>query len=429
MQPARPYRPKVSRETRLLLTAAVLAIAALWLLARIRFQGLPATPNPIPAVLSQLASNPRYDDLAGQLAQIQSRLQPSLLVVGVPSASERSAVTSPRSVAIKLRDDLIVTLVHPGTSPEQWSDATVLANDAASGLVVARVMTAGSMPHALPWIPRRLQQPRYVFATDVSPAGVSLRPVFIGSLHPIDTPLWAAQLWAVPAGTDLAPGAFLFTTDAELAGIAIAHGGETVIVPIATLLAEADRLLATPPGSGGTIGIDVQALTPPVAAASGAQRGVIVTSVDGDGAAAGRVMVGDVIESVDGREVATLQHWTVRVARLAPGETLALGVRRRGELLDIALVAAAPATPPEARPLGLTLRGRPGIGAEVVRVERASAAEGAGLMAGDVITLVAGVSAPSPTQVMRTFAAADQGQRILIAVTRGGGHFVTTLER
>ena len=95
MPPARPYRPKVSRETRLLLTAAAVAIAVLWLLARVRFQGLPDAPNPIPAVFSQLASPPRYDDLAGQVAQIQSRLQPSLLGLNPPAPT-------PPSVAIKV---------------------------------------------------------------------------------------------------------------------------------------------------------------------------------------------------------------------------------------------------------------------------------------------------------------------------------------
>jgi hypothetical protein len=54
----------------LLLTAGVLAVAALWLLARIRFPERPVTPNPVPSVLSQLARGPTYDDLAGEIAQL-----------------------------------------------------------------------------------------------------------------------------------------------------------------------------------------------------------------------------------------------------------------------------------------------------------------------------------------------------------------------
>lgn len=423
MQPARPYRPKVSRETRLLLTAAVLAIAVLWLLARIRFQGVTNAPSAIPAVLSQLAASPRYDDLAVQLAQIQSRLQPSLLLLDAPSAA------ASRSMAIKLRDDLVVTLVREGTNAAPWKGTTVLARDPASGLAVASSMTAASMPHALPWTPRRLQQPRYFFATRAAPAGVSLHPVFVGSLTPIDTPLWAGQLWAAPAGTDLAPGAFLFSTDAELVGLVIANGGDAAIVPSATLLAEAERLLSLPPGSGGTLGIDAQALTPPIASLTNASLGVVVAAVDEAGPGAGRVTAGDVIEAIDGRALATFQHWHVRLARLAPGDSLTLRVRRRGDLRDVTVLAAASPGAPSSPLLGLTLRARTRVGAEVVRVDRATAADRAGLAAGDVITLVADVPAPSPAQVQRAFAAATAGQRVMVAVTRGDSHFVTALER
>ena len=52
-------RSRVSRETRQLLIAALVAVVALWLLARIRFPGAPATPNPIPSLLSQLSVAPR----------------------------------------------------------------------------------------------------------------------------------------------------------------------------------------------------------------------------------------------------------------------------------------------------------------------------------------------------------------------------------
>ena len=62
----------------------------------------------------------------------------------------------------------------------------------------------------------------------------------------------------------------------------IAHGGRLAIVPGATVLAEADRLVATPPGPTGTIGIEVQDLTPAVASVTGAAAGVVVTWVDAE---------------------------------------------------------------------------------------------------------------------------------------------------
>jgi len=429
METSSAYRPRVSRETRLLLTAGVLAVAALWLLARIRFPERAVTPNPVPSVLSQLATGPKYDDLAGEVAQLQARVQPSLLALGVPSAIPGSPQSSHWTAAIRLRDDLAVTFVPPGSNRGRWNDATILAYDAASGLAVARVPVPAPTSPPVPWTPRQPKQSRYLLASDVSPDGVSLRPVFVGSLDPIESPLWSEPLWAVPGRTDLAPGSLLFTSSAELAGMVIAYGGGLAIVPGGTVLAEANRLVAMPPAPAGTIGIEVQDLTPPVASVTGAAVGVVVTWVDADGAASEQLMAGDVIEAVDGRALATRQHWDVRVARLAVGETLTLRVRRRGELRDVALAAGVPAAQPASRSLGLTLRGRTKVGAEVVRVERGSAADRAGLAVGDVITLVAEVSAPTPAQVLRSFASVGQGQRVMVAVTRGDAHSVTTLER
>jgi len=424
-----PYRPRVSRETRSLLTAGVLAIATLWLLARIRFPERPVTPNPVPSVLGQLARGPNYDDLAGEIAQLQARLQPWLLVLGLPSPAHASSQTSLRPAALRLRDDLAVTLIPPGSHSERLKDRAILARDPASGLAIARVPLPGSTSPPVPWTPRQPQQARYLVASDVSRAGVSLRPVFVGSLDPIASPLWSEPIWSVPGRTDLMAGSFLFTSSAELAGLVMRHGGGLAIVPGGIVLAEAERLLATVPAPPGALGIEVQELTPAVASVAGALAGVVVTWIEADGAAKGQLSAGDVIEAVDGLALASRQAWDVRVARLEQGETLTLRVRRRGELREVKVTAGAAVPQPDPQSLGLTLRARPRIGAEAVRVESGSAAERAGLAAGDVITLVGELSAPAPAQVLRSFAAIGQGQRVLVAVTRGDTHFVTTLER
>lgn len=427
METSTPYRPRVSRETRLLLTAGVMAVAALWLLARVRFPERPVTPNPVPSVLSQLASGPKHDELAGEIAQLQARLQPSLLALDVPSAV--SPHTSPRTAAIRLRDDLAVTLVPSGSSAERWNETPIVARDAASGLAIVRLPVPMSASPPVPWSPRQLQQPRYLVASDVSPMGVSLRPAFVGSLYPLDSPLWPEPLWAMPDRTDVVTGSFLFTINAELAGLVIPYGRGLALIPGGTVLAEAERLLAAPPGPQGMIGVEVQQLTPPVAAVTAASAGVVVVWVDQDGASSQQLMAGDVIEAVDGRTLATRQQWDVRVARLSVRERLTLRVRRGGEVREVALVATAPAAPVASRSLGLTLRARTNIGAEVVRVARGSAADRGGLAFGDVITLVADVSAPTPAQVVRAYSSMGQGERVMVAVTRGDAHFVTTLER
>ena len=254
MEPTSPYRPRVSRETRLLLTAGVLAVAALWLLARFRFRDLSVTPNPIPAVIGQLTNGPTYDDLAAEIAQLQTRLEPSLLALDPPSPSDGSLQTSPRIAALKFRDDVAVTLIPTGSISDK---ANLLASDPASGLAVLRVPTQASSSLPVPWIPRRLQQPRYFIATDVSSKGVSLRPAFVGSLDLMDSPLWSEAFWTVSASSDLAPGSFLFTSNAELVGLVIAYGVERAIVPGATLLAEADRLFEKPKAPAGAIGVGV----------------------------------------------------------------------------------------------------------------------------------------------------------------------------
>jgi hypothetical protein len=341
----------------LLLTAGVVAVAVLWLLARIRFPERPVTPNPVPSVLSQLTSDPKYDDLAGEIAELRARLQASLLSLDIPSA-DGSQQSPPRTAAIRLRDDLAVTLVPPGTNRERWHDALIVARDAASGLTVVRVPIPVSTSPPVPWTPRQPQQPRYLVASDVSPEGVSLRPTFVGSLYPIQSPLWSEPLWAVPGRSDLAAGSFLFTNSAELAGLVIAHGGGLAIVPGGTVLAEAEHLLATPPGPSGVIGMEVPDVTPPLASMTAATAGVVVAWVDPDGASREQLMAGDIIEAVDGRALTTRQHWEVRVARLSVGETLSLRVRRRGEKLDVALVANAPAAQLASRSLGITLRAR-----------------------------------------------------------------------
>jgi S1-C subfamily serine protease len=155
----------------------------------------------------------------------------------------------------------------------------------------------------------------------------------------------------------------------------------------------------------------------------------VVTHVRADGPASGIVAAGDVLETAGGEALWTPLHWNTRAARLGAGEGITVRVRRGGESQDVALVAAGPAQAPANLSLGLTLRAAAGAGAAVVGVAPGSSAERAGLLAGDVITRVADTAAPSPAEVRRIFAAAEQGQALLLAYTRGDTHRVTALEK
>jgi hypothetical protein len=401
----------------------VLALAALWLLARFRFQDRPVTPNPIPAVLTQLTNTPKYDELAAEVARAQSRLEGILLPVDTARAG-----AAHRIAGLRFHDDEVVTLLPDGLMVDE---ASLRARDPASGVAVVNA-PGQAAPLPVVWTPRRLEQPRYFIVSEASATGLSLRPTFVGSLRSAATALWPEAIWMLPPSSDVLPGAFLFTAgDAEFVGMGVAHGSERAIVPGAALLAEAARLREGPKRSAGTLGMDVQALTDPVALVTGAKAGVVVTFVNPDGPAAGRLMVGDVIEELDGHALATREVWDVRMSRLSADDALTLRVRRRegGEVREVALVAVSPPVPVVTRSLGLALRHRTGVGAEVVRVEPGSAGHRAGLVVGDLITLMADIDAPTPVQVTRSFAALREGQRSMVAVTRGATHFVTTLER
>jgi hypothetical protein len=424
MEPTSTYRPRISRETRLLLTAALLAVAVLWILARVRFRDRPTPPSPIPAVLSQLASRPKLDELGTEVAQLGARLRSSFVAVD-PGRGSSTAAASQRIAGLRVRDDVAVAWLPPTVRHDA---PDLVAVDPAAGIVLVRAPGPRPNPPPATWAPRPPLSPRYLMATDVAAAEVSLRPAFVASFEAIATPLWPEPVWAVPAGSDLTAGTFVFTGEAELVGLVIGFSGQRVIVPAATLLAHADRLLAAPPAPAAPLGIEIQALTPALASATGASAGVIVSWVDPDGAAAERLAVGDVIEAVAGRPVQRRADWNVAAARLSAGTAVTLRVRRRGAVQDVAVVPAA-ATAPATSSLGLTLRGRTGLGAQVVRLESGAAGERAGLAAADLITLIGDVRAPTPRQVTQAFAALEPGERVIVGVTRGDAHFVTTLER
>jgi hypothetical protein len=430
MEPTSTYRPRVSRETKRLLLAGVLAIATLSVLARLRFQDLPAAPNPIPAVLRQLDARVKFTDLAAEIAQLRPNLDAVLVAIERSPSLTGAGPQVERAVALRTGSGVAVALLPAaGTG---WT-TPIVARDQASGLAVVETPTAEAGRIVSPWAPRGLDQPRYLIGSDPSPAGVTVRPIFVGALYPIESPLWQDPVWALPEGTDAAPGSFLFTNNAELVGLVFEDAGMRAVVPAATLLAEAERLLDGRRAAAAPLGVDVQPLTEPVRAATGAIAGVVVTWVDPEGAGAGQLVAGDVIEAVDGRPLASDRHWNVRAARIAAGEPLNLSVRRRGALLDVAITPRAATTTAPASPgpatLGLTLRSRGAIGAEVTGVDPASAAALAGLRVGDVITLIGAATAPTPAQAARTFAAATPGSRILVVITRGDRHFVTALTR
>jgi len=420
-----PTRRRISRETRHLLTAALIALVTLWVLARVRFPDSTAVGNPLPSFLSLAPASP-LSELAAEVAELQRRLSDSLLVVPSPSAGMGPLA------ALRVEGEVAIVLAPEG--PVAGGGADVLAADAATGLTVIRVGPGPSGAVVAPWAAPALEQPRFLMSTVVSASGVSLRPVLIGTVHEIRTPAWPAPIWAVPPGTDLRPGAIVFTTSGELAGLVAAERGTLAIVPGDVALNAATQLLERGPRLRGTLGVDVQELTPDLAGATAAPHGVVVTHVADDGSAASQLLPGDVIETLDARPVLDLRDWELMTRRMAAGAQVRLRVRRGRQPIDMSLTAAVSHTaPPPAdvpalpRPLGLRLRHEPGAGARVIDVAPESAAAMAGLARGDLIAVVDGVAAPTPAQIEEAFTHTASGAGLVVAYTRGEAHRVLAL--
>jgi hypothetical protein len=403
-------QPVISRETRRLLLTIVVAVTALWVLARIRFQERPVASTPVPNMLAQLRPVSSYTDLARAIADMRP------LITAAVSASPSGAP------AFRISETSAVTLMPAGG--EQ-----TLAFDRATGLAIVSHAN-GEVPGVMPWAPRLLDYPRYLVAADVAGTHVTLRPVFIGALIPVSSALWSGEIWLLPPATPIAPGTFVFTTEGAFAGLGIAHSGQAAIVPAALLNLAVERMqqLRAP----GELGITVQPLSASLASATGASAGVVVTAVDPEGPAAGRLIPTEVIEAIDGNSLDTLEHWRARAARVSAGDTITLRVRAAGGVRDVPVTATAPVRaeePADDPTLGLRLRSMPRVGVEVLSVQPRSRGARAGLQQGDLITVAGGQATPSPAQVTRSFTSLPPGGSLIVALTRGSEHRVIAIEK
>jgi hypothetical protein len=437
----KPTHPTVSRDTRVLFTIVVISIATLWVLARIRFPDRLSTPNPVPPLLAQLTppsalarlTPPSFDDISAAMAELETRLQPSIVGVDVERRRGAADFRPIRTTvsALRFRDDLAVALIDVASGAD-WSEPTIVgvvevARDPASQFAVLRV-PGGDAPALSIWTPRRPSSPGFLIAADLSTAGASLRPTFVGSLREVVTPLWSDPIWALPDQLNLAAGTFVFTVDGVLAGLVVELEGRRALVPAATVVGIAERLARESHRRPGRLGIEVQPLSAALAAATGARAGVVITWLDPQGPGARELRVTDVVDGINGMPMPTLEHWTARVAHLTEGETVVVSVWRGGNVRDVRLTASAP-TERKERPLGLTLRTVPRVGVEIVSVDTGSAALWAGLRIGDLLTVVGDIERPTAPQASRVFATASLERPITIAVTRAGTHHVFALER
>ncbi len=424
-----PLRPSVSRETRLLLSIVVISVALLWVLARIRFPGRGATPNPVPTVLAQLAPPSAFDDIASTVGQLTPHIGDLVSAIVVSTGSE-SAPQSAAAQALRIRDGVAIALTGEGDKPRTTEGGAIemTARDPATGLTLLRV-PAEDTPAPDIWSPRGAQHPRFFIASDVSLGGVSLRPVFIGALNAITSPRWSGSLWAVPYGTELRTGTFLFTVAGEFAGVAIKDDEHMAIVPGELLMTAVDRLSRQPNSTPATLGVELQALTPTLAAALQAPSGVVVAWVDPAGPAAGLLFPFDVVDRANGNAVTSPNQWEAQVLGLSDGSAVRLDVRRQGEKQQVEVVARGRSASADDAALGLSLRTIPRTGVEVVYVLPRSAAARAGIQAGDIITRAGDVDTPSSAHISRLFATESPGGSLVVALTRNQDHRVLAIKK
>ena len=413
MEPSRPHRSRVSRETRLLLSTALISVFALWLLARVRFPEQPPPTTPLQPILTQLGARPTFDDLASELADLRQRLAGFFVGTALRILPDIAVVS------------LDVSDAAPGYDPT--ADA-LIATDPVSRLAVLRASPSPTPPPE-PWRPDDLERPRYLIAVNTSGGELALQPVIAGPLVPTSTPLWRQPLWRLPAGSEATAGSFVFTTDARLAGLVVDLADTTAIVPAPVLVEEVNRLRTSGARTRGYVGVDVQALTPSIARATGATTGVVVAWVDPEGPAAESLATGDVVEAIDEQPIANMRQWAVHTAGIPAGHTIMIRVRRGTDVRTVGLIAAPMHRAAGTNVLGLQLRSVPRTGSMVVDVQTGSIADRAGLRAGDIITRAGATIAPSPAAVRLAVDRAAAGAAVLIAYTRNGTHSVTALEK
>jgi hypothetical protein len=422
-----PDRPRISRETRLLLTTLFLSLAALWVLARIRFPEQPRTPNPV-ALLTQLAPSTAFEDLERAVFALEPQVVPALHVISVQRAGRVGGLgREEQSIpSLRFRTDAVVALIDtPATA--SITGGTLVAHDPVTGLSVLQTPSIDVQPIRM-WTPQRFDYPRYVLASDVSQGRFSLQPVFVGHLTVSRDSAWSADVWRMSSYATVPNGTLVFTTSGLLAGLVIGQPETPAIVPADTVISLAQRLLEKGQELSGRLGIDVQPLTPQIRTASGMTSGVVVTWVDPEGSAAGKLVATDIIEMAGEHAIQTIADWEGGPSRLNAGDVITLRIWRNGRKEEVELTALPPRASSVSSRLGLTMRVRSGVGAEVLSVEEGSVAMSAGIAVDDVLTRIGDIAAPTPAQVARAFAAAKD-RSLLVAITRGAEHFVVGLVR
>lgn len=349
-----PLRLSWSRETRLLWLTIAVSLGVLFVLAQFRFpeEGRPAAPAPPP--LERLAARATYDELAADVARLERRISPSLVVLRAQSTragqprtlqqllDRRSAV--PESAmfvpALRIRTDIAVALLDGDMTVQGvlgYDEAVplVLAFDPLRRLAVVRVPEP---PAGVAWQVPQIDPPsvpRYVVAAEGSRGGSTFRPVFLGRADRFEEPRWAAPMLVMGGEPITAAGAFVFSLDGELVGLVVNEAGVLAIVPGPAIDAAANALLGDGSPRITDFGLALRPLGGEDVKAFGVTAGLFVDAVQPKTLADGRLRAGDLLVAVDGRPAVHVDAVLVHLSKARPGTTVQFRVRRKDTAVDV----------------------------------------------------------------------------------------------
>ncbi len=384
-----------------LLAAAAAAILVLGALLRPAPSAPTVTSAPSEADLVRLArlsQRRALENTAAYFAAVADQVTPSLLHLPERRAT---ATAWARGVAI--------APAAPGPAP-----AAVAASAMGSRHVAARVAVSGP---ELPLVSLDLAAGDEVPPVTPAPAGPAAGDWVVLVWRTAESRAFAqatlsgtttvtcggstleALLLSVPLAAGSAGGG-LFDLDGNLLAIVLPCGTQLAAIPHGEVEAMLRRAAAMDQRLLGAVGMRVSALAPQEAQQMKATGGVVVREIwDGYPADCVDLRPGDVIQSLGGNAVRLVED----LAPLASGARAALGIRRFGKDLEIAL-GSSPGPPSAAREAdsGTGLIWEPlSAGVDIESVVEGSAAAGAGVRAGDRLLRIDGVEPHGPREIER----------------------------
>jgi len=240
-----------------------------------------------------------------------------------------------------------------------------------------------------------------------------------------------------------------FNQDGEVAGVNTAiyspSGGSVGIafaIPASTAEHVANELREHGHVMRGWLGVQLQSLTPDLANSLGltSVHGALITEPEG-GSPAERagLEAGDVIEKINGEPVKDARDLVRKVAEIAPGTEVGLGIVRDGKQEAVSLKAgeigdkgvkrarAMPKIQERVDELGLhvapaqLLTGEDDTGLAVVSIDPGGKAQEAGLYPGDIIVKVGNTGVNREDDLRKALRAAkNEGRRYATALVRRG---------